>query len=186
MPSGNCTGMSIAFAIDAGLGELGRNGMLVTPKYGPRVRLAKVFTDMPLVADKPIRFGVEEFCNVCGKCATTCPGAAIPTGDKTFEPTYDAVHTSSNPGVKKWYVNTPACHQVWAENGMDCATCIRVCPFNKAESWLHEATRGLIGVGSGTVDQLLVKLDDASGYGEQKDANDFWRTKEIFIHTKEA
>ena len=184
IPSGNCTGMSVAFAVDAGLGELGRNGLLVTPKYGPRVRLAKVFTDMPLVADKPISFGVEEFCNVCGKCAEQCPGAAIPTGEKTFEATYDAVHTSSNPGVKKWYVNTPACHMVWAVNGMDCATCIRVCPFNKPESWLHEATRTLIGVGSGTLDKLMVSLDDSSQYGEQKDPNEFWRTKEVFIHTK--
>ncbi|MEX1275502.1 MAG: reductive dehalogenase [Bacteroidota bacterium] len=186
IPSGNCTGMSIAFAVDAGLGELGRHGMLITPKYGPRVRLAKVFTDMPLVPDKPIRFGVEEFCNVCGKCAEFCPGVAIPTGPKTFEPTYDAVHTSSNPGVKKWFVDTPACHQVWAENGMDCATCIRVCPFNKPEAWLHDATRTLIGVGSGTINQVLLQLDNASGFGEQKDPDEFWRTKETFVHTKNA
>lgn len=186
VPAGNCTGQSIAFAVDAGLGEIGRNGVLITPKYGPRVRLAKVFTDMPLVPDKPIKFGVEEFCNVCGKCADNCPGAAISHDEKTFEPTYDAVHTSSNPGVKKWYVNTPACHQVWAEEGMDCATCIRVCPFNKPESWLHEATRVLIGAKSGTIDKLLVNLDDASAYGEQKDPDEFWKTKEIFIHTKNA
>lgn len=186
IPAGNSTGQSIAFAIDAGLGELGRNGLLVTPKYGPRVRLAKVFTDMPLVPDKPITFGVEEFCNICGKCATNCPGSAIPTGEKTFTPTYDAVQISSNPGVKKWYVNTPACHQVWAEYGMDCGTCMRVCPFNKPEGWLHEATRVLIGAKSGSIDNLLVNLDDASGFGEQKDSKEFWEKKKVFIHTKEA
>jgi reductive dehalogenase len=186
IPAGNSTGQSITFAIDAGLGELGRNGLLITPKYGPRVRLAKVLTDMPLVADKPISFGVEEFCNVCGKCAEHCPGAAISTGEKTWAPTYDAVQTSSNPGVKKWYVDTPACHQVWVEQGMDCGTCIRVCPFNKPEGWLHEATRVLIGAKSGTLDNILVSLDDSSGYGEQKDPDEFWRTKEVFIHTKEA
>lgn len=186
VPSGNCTGMSIAYAVDAGLGELGRNGVLITPKFGPRVRLAKVFTDMPLVPDKPIKFGVEEFCNVCKKCAEHCPGAAISHGEKTFEPEYEAVHTSSNPGVKKWFVDTPACHQVWAEYGMDCATCIMVCPFNKPESWLHGATRALIGARSEAIDKVLVQLDNASGYGGQKDPNEFWRKKEIFIHTKEA
>lgn len=50
IPSGNCTGLSIPIAIDAGLGELRRLGLLITPKYGPRVRLAKVITDMPLIS----------------------------------------------------------------------------------------------------------------------------------------
>ncbi|MEE8604596.1 MAG: reductive dehalogenase domain-containing protein, partial [Candidatus Aminicenantaceae bacterium] len=48
IPAGNGTGLSIPMAIDAGLGELGRMGLLMTPKYGPRIRLAKVITDMPL------------------------------------------------------------------------------------------------------------------------------------------
>lgn len=187
IPSGNCTAMSVAIAVDAGLGELGRHGLLMTPKYGPRVRLAKVFTDMPLVPDSPISFGATEFCEVCGKCAVTCPGKAIPEGEKTWEATYDAPnHISSNPGVKKWYVNTPACHLVWAQYGMDCSRCIQVCPFNKPEGWLHEATRVLIGAKSGSIDKLLVNLDDASGFGQEQDPNEFWRKKEIFIHTKEA
>ena len=44
IPAGNGVGLSIPIAIDAGLGQLGRMGLLVTPKYGPRVRLAKVIT----------------------------------------------------------------------------------------------------------------------------------------------
>jgi reductive dehalogenase len=186
IPAGNSTGMSIAFAIDAGLGELGRNGLLITPKFGPRVRLAKVFTDMPLVSDSPISFGVDEFCNICGKCAANCPGGAIPTGEKTWEPTYDAVRISSNPGVKKWYVNTPACHQVWAEYGMDCGTCMRVCPFNKPQGWLHEATRALITLGSGAANQAILALDDASGFGAQADPKEFWEDKQDFIHIQNA
>jgi hypothetical protein len=54
IPMGNDTALSIPTAIDAGLGELGRNGLLVTPKYGPRVRISKLFTDLPLVPDRPI------------------------------------------------------------------------------------------------------------------------------------
>ncbi len=188
IPCGNCTGMSVAMAIDAGLGELGRNGLLITPKYGPRVRLAKVFTDMPLVADKPISFGAEEFCEVCGKCAEYCPSGAIPfEKEKTWAPTYDAPsHISSNPGVKKWYVNTAACHLTWAQEGMDCSLCIRTCPFNKPEGWLHEATRALIGAEGGALDKIILAMDDASGFGDQKDPDEFWKTKEVFIHTKEA
>jgi len=55
IPSGNDTALSIPIAVDAGLGELGRNGLLITPRFGPRVRLAKVLTDMPLVSDPPHR-----------------------------------------------------------------------------------------------------------------------------------
>lgn len=184
IPSGNCTGMSIAFAVDAGLGELGRHGMLITPKYGPRVRLAKVITDMPLVPDSPISFGATEFCEVCGKCAEQCPGDAIPFGEKTWKPTYEAPnHISSNPGVKKWYVDTPACHLVWAQQGMDCSKCIQTCPFNKPESWVHDATKVLTGVKSGSLDKIMLKLDDASGFGEKKDPEDFWKDKDSFIHT---
>lgn len=188
IPSGNCTGMSVAVAVDAGLGELGRHGLLMTPKYGPRVRLAKVYTDMPLVPDQPISFGADKFCEICAKCAEHCPSGAIPSEpEKTWEATYDAPsHISSNPGVKKWYVNTPACHLVWAQSGMDCSLCIRTCPFNKPESWLHEATRALIGADSAAIDEVILALDDASGFGEQKDPDEFWKTKEIFIHTKEA
>ena len=69
LPAGNGVGLSIPIAIDAGLGQLGRMGLLVTPKYGPRVRLAKVITDMPLIPDSPIDFGVTEFCEACMLCA---------------------------------------------------------------------------------------------------------------------
>ena len=58
IPMGNDTSLSIPLAIDAGLGELGRHGLLITPEYGPCVRLCKVFTDLPLEPDKPIQFGV--------------------------------------------------------------------------------------------------------------------------------
>ena len=51
IPSGNDTGLSIPMAIDAGLGELARNGLLITRECGPRIRIAKVLTDLPLAPD---------------------------------------------------------------------------------------------------------------------------------------
>ncbi|MHA1899701.1 MAG: hypothetical protein ACTSW5_02310, partial [Promethearchaeota archaeon] len=53
IPSTNDTGLSIPLAIDAGLGSQGRNGLLITKKYGPRIRICKVFTNMPLIDDAP-------------------------------------------------------------------------------------------------------------------------------------
>jgi hypothetical protein len=49
-------------AIDAGLGELGRTGFLVTPELGIMVRLAAVATDLPLAVDAPRRVGIDELC----------------------------------------------------------------------------------------------------------------------------
>ncbi len=179
IPCGNNTALSVPMAIDAGLGELGRNGILITPKYGPRVRLAKVITDMPMAYDSPISFGVKEFCDICKKCATTCPTNAISDGPQTREPTT----FSSNPGVMKWPVDAEQCYLGWNIQGSSCSTCIRVCPFNKPEGWLHDATRVLIGAKSGSIDNIMVKLDNASGYGRSEPNLNFWE-KENYIHIK--
>ncbi len=48
---GNYRVIAPLVARDAGLGELGRMGLLMTPRLGPRVRLGVVTTDMPLASD---------------------------------------------------------------------------------------------------------------------------------------
>jgi epoxyqueuosine reductase len=128
---GNDTALSIPLAIDAGLGELGRNGLLITPQYGPRVRICKVFTDLPLATDKPIAFGVNEFCRRCKACARNCEAGAIFSGD---EPSFEVACKSNNPGALKWHVNVERCYEFWCQNGIDCSTCIKVCPYNKKRS----------------------------------------------------
>ena len=172
IPCGNNTALSIPIAIDAGLGELGRNGLLITPRYGPRVRLAKVFTDLPLAPDQPISFGVQAFCEVCGKCADTCPGRAILPGHNAR--TYAAVTSSNNPGVYKWPVDAEKCQRVWCHAGHDCAVCIRVCPFNHPDSWLHRTTQTLMSAGAEGIDQLLVKLDTLREEGKRASPEEFW------------
>ena len=134
---GNDTALSIPLAIDAGLGELGRNGLLITPQYGPRVRLCKIFTDLPLEPDKPIEFGVKEFCKKCKLCAKHCEAKAISTED---EPTFEIACKSNNPGALKWYVNSELCYLFWHENGTDCSTCIKVCPYNKITTGKNEVS----------------------------------------------
>jgi len=126
---GNDTALSVPLAIDAGLGELGRNGLLITPQYGPRVRLCKVFTDLPLDSDKPIEFGVKDFCKKCKLCAKNCKADAISMDD---EPNFEVTCRSNNAGALKWYVNGELCYQFWCENGIDCSTCVSVCPYNTA------------------------------------------------------
>lgn len=95
---GNDTALSIPLAIDAGLGELGRNGLLITPHYGPRVRVCKIFTDLPLERDEPIEFGVKAFCKYCKRCAEHCKTGAISLDD---EPSFEEPWPSDNPGAWK-------------------------------------------------------------------------------------
>jgi len=128
---GNDTVLSIPLAIDAGLGELGRNGLLITPQYGSRVRICKVITDLPLEADKPIEFGVKEFCGMCKMCSKHCEAEAISSSD---EPSFKTVSNSNNPGALKWYVDVDKCYLFWCENSVDCSTCIKVCPFSIASA----------------------------------------------------
>lgn len=124
--SGNDTALSIPLAIDAGLGEYGRNGMLMTPEFGARLRLCKVFTEAPLIPDKPIEFGAADFCERCGKCALACPVEAISAGEKSAE----ALCPSNNPGVLKWQVHGEKCLHFWRMNSTNCSNCISSCPLS--------------------------------------------------------
>jgi len=133
VPACNGIGLSIPLAIDAGLGELGRNGLLITPQFGPCVRICKVFTDMPLVPDRPIEFGVTNFCAQCLRCCDACEVQAISSVD---EPSFDTTCVCNNPGVVRWAVHSEKCLQFWSDNGGNCSACIATCPFTM-KGWLE-------------------------------------------------
>lgn len=116
---GNYLVIAPVVARDAGLGEIGRNGLLITREYGPRVRLGIVTTDMPLIADTRNDFGIVEFCTECGKCARNCPGQAIAKGKQI-----------SLAGEKRWVINTEECYKRWRCLGTDCGICLASCPFS--------------------------------------------------------
>ena len=106
-------------ALDAGLGEIGRHGLLITKEYGPRVRLGVVTTDLPLVPDESIAFGIQKFCGLCNRCALSCPGKAIPKGDKKLI-----------EGDMRWKITDTACYERWRMLGTDCGVCLASCPFS--------------------------------------------------------
>jgi hypothetical protein len=126
IPMGNDTALSIPLAIDAGLGEMGRNGLLITPEYGPCVRICKIFTDIPMKPDKPLSFGVENFCKKCKKCAEACEANAIQTVEN---PSFKNMCLSNRQGVLRWAVDQDKCYNFWIENGGECSNCISVCPY---------------------------------------------------------
>ncbi len=159
---GNDTASSVPLGIQAGLGESSRMGTMISPFYGPRIRLSKVYTDLELITDTPITFGVKEFCGFCKKCAEACPSKAISFDD---EPSFEVKSCVSNPGVKKWYLKADLCVQFWGEAGTDCGHCITACPYNKMDLWHHRLARTATYF-PGTR-RLAKYLDDAFGYGKR-------------------
>jgi ferredoxin len=118
-------------ARDAGLGEIGRMGLLMTPKLGPRVRIAVVTTDLPLIADnRNYNATVHDFCEICKKCADICPSQAI-----SKEPKKEI------QGIKRWQINQEKCFSYWCSIGTDCGRCMSVCPFSHPNNLLHNMVR---------------------------------------------
>ncbi|TCX53511.1 reductive dehalogenase [Dehalobacter sp. 14DCB1] len=175
VPIGSDTALSIPMAIQAGLGEYSRMGLLVTPDLGPSVRICKVFTDMPLNHDKPISFGVTEFCNSCKKCADQCPAQAISSDAPTTDgPCGDM----QNSGIKRWYMDPVKCFSSWGGDNISscCGACIASCPFTKPEGWHHTLVRSVTGTPG--ITPIMKNMDDIFGYGKLYDEQaiaDWWK-----------
>lgn len=128
---GNYRVIAPLVARDAGLGEIGRMGLLMTPALGPRVRLGVVTTDLPLVADqRDDDTSMIDFCRFCLKCASNCPVRAIPMGDR-----------EEIDGALRWRINADVCFRYWNVLGTDCGRCMAVCPYSYPDSAMHNMVR---------------------------------------------
>ncbi len=95
-------------AAAAGLGTIGRHSLLVTPEFGPRVRLACLLTEAEL---RPTHRVQEKLCDGCDECIAACPARAlsVPEGDEPYS------------------INKYAC-SVFRGAAGPCSECMRVCP----------------------------------------------------------
>jgi epoxyqueuosine reductase len=125
------------YAVDAGLGEHCRAGYIIAPETGSNCRTAVIMTELELAPDKPIEFGVKEFCNDCKICAEQCPSGAI-----SFADSYEGLEIR---GYEHWYINNGACYNFWRESmgGMGCRLCVANCPYSRKDNWLHDMSRQL-------------------------------------------
>jgi reductive dehalogenase len=149
----------------AGLGEMCRIGDCVLhPFLGPRFKAAVVTTDLPLLPDKPIDFGVQDFCSKCKKCARECPSGALSSGEKVM---YN--------GYEHWSTDIEKCTSMRVGNlrGSGCGTCIKVCPANKPYTLFHRAV-GWAVRNSSLARSIAVRADDLLGYGKPKPENKWW------------
>jgi ferredoxin len=108
-------------AEQAGLGEMGRIGFLVTKDYGPRVRLGAVTTNLELIADDKHDFGIREYCESCHLCENACLGHAIASENSIEDDRY------------YWQTNGEKCYEVWKRIGTDCGVCMKVCPLGRGQ-----------------------------------------------------
>lgn len=142
-------------ARDAGLGEIGRMGLLMTPNLGPRIRISVVTTDLPLLIDKPLNdYSTIDFCTSCKKCADACPSQAI-----SFEPRKDIA------GIERWQINQEKCFTLWCTLGTDCGRCISVCPYSHPDNLLHNIVR--TGIRSSSIFRKVALHLDDSFYGRK-------------------
>ena len=172
IPAANDTALSIPLAVDAGLGQMGRHGLLINPKVGARCRISKIFTDLPLEPAGAVDSGITEFCNACLKCVPKCGTKAITTGDRSFEPLAE----SNSAGVLSWKVDAKKCMTFQNRVGSTCSTCVRRCAWTKPPRSVYAIPRFFIrNFRWKWLNRSWVWLDDLAGNGKfDKKSDDFW------------
>ncbi len=152
---GNYDILAVPVARDAGMGEVGRMGILLHPKFGPAVRISVVTTDLQLpVTTSRKNYHIEEFCTICKKCAFNCPTKSIPLNDKPVSRNF-----------AHWSIKQESCYGFWKKAGTDCAFCIRSCPYTKQDNILHRFVRFYISLNP--VNQRIALFFDDIFYGKK-------------------
>ena len=112
----------VVMAKNANLGWVGKLGLLITPEFGPRIRLSVIFTNiqnlpMSTVGKKNSHSWIESFCKKCGECVNACPGVAI-TNKPIITKKTQYTHIDNEKCYPYFY------HQY------GCSVCIKSCPFS--------------------------------------------------------
>lgn len=146
--------LAVPICVDAGIGEQGRHIFNISPELGSNHRPAIVTTNLPMTIDKPIDFGVQEFCKNCQICAEYCPSNSIFFGD-------DAIMEVR--GYEHWYLDPDSCYNFWGTalgNG-GCRVCLAVCPYSRRSSWVHKTAGAISRMDpTGLADIGLVWMQD--------------------------
>jgi ferredoxin len=112
-------------AAKAGMGWQGRHGLLITPEFGPRHRIAPIF-----IAEKVFKYTdnqkhewIEQWCDKCGKCKRACPTSAIKSKKEV------SIRGIPGIGSTRTCINREKCFPYFNKT-FGCSVCIKVCPFS--------------------------------------------------------
>jgi reductive dehalogenase len=157
--------LHIPLVLHAGLGELSRIGELVlNPFVGPRFKSVVMTTDMPIVPDDHVDFGLQDFCAKCTKCARECPCGAISFGEKVMF-----------NGYEMWKPDVEKCTKYRLGNlkGSACGRCMKTCPFN-IEGVLSERLFLWAAIKLPFARAWIARLDDRVGNGSINPVKKWW------------
>ncbi|MGB1214055.1 MAG: reductive dehalogenase [Pikeienuella sp.] len=149
----------------SGLGEVSRIGeVILNPFLGPRLKSGAITTNMPLTHDKPIDFGMQNFCESCNKCARECPSGAITAGPKKMFNGYEI-----------WKSDSQRCTQyrITVPGGAMCGRCMKTCPWN-LEGLFAEKPFRWAAMNMPWAAKHLAALDDKVGNGSLNTAKKWW------------
>jgi ferredoxin len=149
----------------AGLGEVSRIGdTLLNPFIGPRSKSVVFTTDLPLEVDKPIDFGLQDFCSQCRKCARECPCNAITFGPKVMFNGYEI-----------WKADVEKCtrYRVTQSRGSACGRCMKMCPWNR-EDTVESRELMLRSINSPASREAIIREDDEAGNGLRNPVKRWW------------
>jgi ferredoxin len=118
---------TVPLAIKAGMGWAGRNGLLITPEYGQRQRIAPIFVEAPIFAftDSDEHRWIEEYCALCHRCQKACPTGAI------LEEKIAGTANIPGVGIVKTGIVREKCYPYFNAT-LGCSICVSVCPFSRA------------------------------------------------------
>jgi epoxyqueuosine reductase len=148
----------------AGMGEVSRAGIILNPYLGLGYKAAAILTNMPLVPDKPIDFGLQRFCQECKICAQNCPSKAISMGDKVM---YN--------GYETWKLDTRRCasFNFTNKNGTMCNSCVKSCPWTNPPTWPHNLVRRMV-MGSRLAKRIAIRAAYLLGQGKDRPDQKWW------------
>jgi len=145
----------IPMFVEAGTGQQGACGYLLSPHIGNRCRLQAIVTDANVTYDQPIDYGIHAFCQICQVCVNRCPGRAL-LRDKIWW-----------RGVEKNKLTFKRCRPVMARY-MGCGVCMKVCPVQKyglKEVMEHYVVTGqVLGKGGHDLEGYTLEHADGSQY----------------------
>ena len=151
---GDAASALIPMFVEAGLGQQGAMGYLLSPHFGSRHRLLLVSTDAQVAYDKPVDYGINAFCSICQVCVNRCPGRALMREKVWWR------------GVEKFKIVAKRCRPVMARYAA-CGVCMKVCPiqrFGLKAVMEHYATTGQV-LGKGTHNLEGYEMHDLGYFG---------------------
>jgi len=105
----------------SGLGWIGKNGLIITKRYGPKLSWATVLTNAPLEPDSPV---IESLCGNCDLCVKHCPSRAVSGSEwSRGEPLKRLVNYEKCRSLKRVRPRF--------EEKPNCGLCITICPFSR-------------------------------------------------------